>query len=157
MKIKITFFDVEYCSHPTCWCDHFKILDGGSEEAPPFAFKDETLLCGRYCDFDDIYSSTNQILVKFYSDNIVRYPGWTLEYMAVPEDEAPATQNKNINYKDDCPQYNSNQSPSYSYIPYFYYYYGWYYDYFNYGYSYIPLDNDYAYDFEKFKGKFFKA
>ena len=147
VKLNITFFEVELCDNPKCWCDYFQILDGGNEFSPPFTFRGQNLLCGKLCNFQPVYSSSNQLTIKFYADNIIRLRGWAVEYVAVPEASAPYPHDKDINYSDYCPQYDVMYNP----VPFF----GWVFNYQTYEWEYVAYDNDYTYEFDDFTGQWF--
>ena len=145
IQLNITFFEVERCDNPTCWCDYFQIWDGGDELSPPFTFRGQNKLCGKLCNFQPVFSSSNQLLIKFYSDNYIRLRGWTVQYVALPQGTAPSPQDKDINFWDHCPQYDLIYNPLEPFGMIFNPQIGeW---------MYVPYDNDYTYEFDEFKGQ----
>ncbi|KAH9514313.1 hypothetical protein Btru_028693, partial [Bulinus truncatus] len=76
MKIKITFnsFEIE---GPYCYHDYIQIFDGDVESGTEI---------GKYCGSEvpgAIYSSTNQVTVKFVTDNSFEYSGFLLTWEEV--------------------------------------------------------------------------
>ena len=54
--------------------DSLILYDGDSNTAPIIGY-----YCGNLIPFNEI-SSTNKVLIHFYSDEAVTYPGFKLEY-----------------------------------------------------------------------------
>ncbi|XP_047229438.1 bone morphogenetic protein 1-like isoform X3 [Girardinichthys multiradiatus] len=74
-QVSLTFQSFEIEKHNACTYDYVEVRDGSSESSP---------LLGRFCGYDkpeNLQSSSNQLWLKFASDNLVNKAGFAASFL----------------------------------------------------------------------------